>query len=159
MLSQPSLPQPVFNTWTISRLIKYQPKSNEKYMPFLHWISSFEGNSCKNLKDTATTDLLFLVVFIRRSFYISRYHFSKIFRTSFNIIWKIDFQHEFSIFNKLTQPPSFLPHPLNCQNVLSMTKAFCWCFLTTSPQPLLILKTATGGSISPPLWFFEKRIF
>ena len=31
-------------------------------------------------------DLLFLVVFI--SFYISRYHFSQVFRTSFNIIWK-----------------------------------------------------------------------
>ena len=105
------LPQPVLNAWTISRLIKYQPKSNEKYMPFLHWISSFEGNSCKNLKDTATTDLSFLIVFIRRSFYISRYHFSKIFRTSFNIIWKIDFQHEFSIFNKSTQATSSSPSP------------------------------------------------
>ena len=31
-------------------------------------------------------DLLFLLVFI--SFYISRYHFSQVFRTSFNIIWE-----------------------------------------------------------------------
>ena len=31
-------------------------------------------------------DLLFLIAFI--SFYISRYHFSQIFRTSFNIIIK-----------------------------------------------------------------------
>ena len=28
---------------TISRLIEYQPKSNEKYMPFLHCISGFKG--------------------------------------------------------------------------------------------------------------------
>ena len=156
-----SFPQPVLNAWTISRLIKYQPKSNEKYMPFLHWME-FQVLKVILVKTwkIQPPDLLFLVVFIRRSFYISRYHFSKIFRTSFNIIWKIDFQHEFSIFNKLTQCPfSAPPHPLNSQNVLSMTKAFCWCSLTTSPQPLLILKTATGGSISPPLWFFEKRIF
>ena len=44
-------------------------------------------------------DLLFLVVFI--SFYISRYHFSQIFRTSFNIVWKKDFRHEFSILMRM----------------------------------------------------------
>ena len=116
-------------------MIKYQPKSNEKYMPLLHFTSSFEGNSCINLKDTATTDLLFLVVFIRRGFYISRCHFSKIFRTSFNIIWKIDFQHEFSIFNKLTllMLPYYLP--------------------TTCFNP----KTARGGgNLTPPLVVFRK---
>ena len=46
-------------------------------------------------------DLLFIVVFI--SFYISRYYFSQIFRTSFNIIWKKDFRHEFSFFNRFTK--------------------------------------------------------
>ena len=51
-------------------------------------------------------DLLFTVVLI--SFYISRYHFSQIFRTSFNIIWKTDFRHEFSFFHRFTNPP---PHP------------------------------------------------
>ena len=143
----------------ISRLIKYQAKSNEKYMPFLHWFSSFEGNSCKNLKDTATTDLLFLVVFIRRSFYISRYQFSKTFRSSFNIIWKINFQHEFSIFNKLNQAPSS-----QGQNVLSMTKDFLlmvpYYLPTTSSNPNK--RTARGRGVlnlPPPLWFFEKRIF
>ena len=59
---------------------------------------------------------LFLVVFI--SFYISRHHFSKVFGPSFSII------------------PS-PPRHLNGQNPLSLTKIFCWCFLTTSPQPLL----------------------
>ena len=117
------------------KIDKIPPKSNEKYMPFLQCISSFEGNSCKNLKDTATADLLFLVVFVRRSSYIWRYHFSKIFRTSFSIIWKANFQHQFSIFNKLTHPVPC--HPLNCQNLLSVTKVFCWCSLTTSLQPLL----------------------
>ena len=32
--------------WTISRWIEYQPKSYERYIPFLHCISSFEG-TCK----------------------------------------------------------------------------------------------------------------
>ena len=41
-------------------------------------------------------DLLFLADFI--SFYISRYHFSQVLRTSFNIIWKKDFCHKFSFF-------------------------------------------------------------
>ena len=104
------LPQPVLNAWTISRLIKYQPKSNEKYMPFLHLIE-FQVLKVILVKTwkIQPPDLLFLVVFIRRSFYISRYHFTKIFRTSFNILWKIiHFQLGFSSFNKLTQlsPPT-----------------------------------------------------
>ena len=45
-------------------------------------------------------DFLLLLVFI--SFYISRYHFSQIFRTSFKIIWKKDFRHEFSFLNRFT---------------------------------------------------------
>ena len=51
---------------------------------------------------TQSVDLLF-VVFM--SFYISRYHFSQAFRTSFNIIWKKDFRRKFSFFNGLTQNP------------------------------------------------------
>ena len=52
-------------------------------------------------------DFLFLVVFI--SFYISRHHFSQVFRTLFNIIWKKAFRYKFSFFNGFTQfllPPS-----------------------------------------------------
>ena len=62
-------------------------------------------------------DFLFFVVFI--SFYISRSHFSQIFRTSFNITWKRDFCHKFSFFNRFTQTA-----PLNGQNPLSVTKVF-----------------------------------
>ena len=69
-------------------------------------------------------DLLLLLVFI--SFYISRYHFSQIFRTSFNIISKNDICHEFSFFNEFIQTP----YPLNSQNPLSVTKVFCRCSLT-----------------------------
>ena len=49
-------------------------------------------------------DLLFLVVFI--SFYISRYHFSQFFRTSFRIIRKKDFRHEFSFLTDSCSNPS-----------------------------------------------------
>ena len=31
------------------KMDRNQPKSNEKYIPFLHCISSFEGTSYKNL--------------------------------------------------------------------------------------------------------------
>ena len=65
-------------------------------------------------------DLLFLVVFI--SFYISRYHFSQIFRNSFNIICKKDFRHELSF---LTDSLKFPLHSLNGQNPLRVTKVFC----------------------------------
>ena len=52
-------------------------------------------------------DLLFIVVL---HYFFSRYHFSQIFRTSFNIIWKNNFRQEFSFSNGLTNPPS--PPPL-----------------------------------------------
>ena len=48
-------------------------------------------------------DLLFLVAFI--SFCISKCHFSQVFRTSSNIIWKKNFRHKFSFFNRFTQTP------------------------------------------------------
>ena len=58
-------------------------------------------------------DLLFLV-FI--SFYISRYHFSQVFRTSFNIIWKKDFRRKFSFFNGFTETPiPPIPTPLTAK--------------------------------------------
>ena len=50
------------------------------------------------------SDLLFLVVFI--SFYISRYHFSQIFRTSFSIISKKDFLHKFSFLMDSLKDPT-----------------------------------------------------
>ena len=64
---------------------------------------------------------LFLVAFI--SFYISRYHFSQFFRTSFNINWKKDFLQKFSFFNGFTQAP---PTP-DGQNPLCVTNVFCRC--------------------------------
>ena len=65
----------------------------------------------------------FLLFYI--SFYITRHHFSQIFRTSFNIIWKKIFCLKFPLFNGFTQTP----YPLNGQNPLSVTKVFCWCSL------------------------------
>ena len=77
---------------------------------------------CSFVPTIQPLDILFLLFYI--SFYVSRYHFSQIFRTSFNIFWKKDFCHKFSFFNRFTPhpPPS---HPLNGQNPLSVTKVFC----------------------------------
>ena len=75
-------------------------------------------------------DLLFLVAFI--SFYISRYHFSQLFRNSFRIIRKKDFRQEFffqRIDSTLAPTPS-TPIPLNSQSPLSVTKVFCRCSLS-----------------------------
>ena len=76
----------------------------------------------KKICKIKSPDLLFFVVFI--SFYISRYHFSQIFRTSFCIIRKKDFRQEFSTDSL---KPSY---PLNSQNLLSIMKVFCQCSLT-----------------------------
>ena len=40
--------------------MKHQPKLNEKCMPSLHCMSSFEVTSCNNLKDTTTKFYIFL---------------------------------------------------------------------------------------------------
>ena len=45
----PSSSHPYCSKQTISKEIEYQPKSNEKNIPFLHCISSFEGTSYKSL--------------------------------------------------------------------------------------------------------------
>ena len=72
-----------------------------------------------------SVDLLFLIAFI--SFYISRYHFSQVFRTSFNIIWKKDFHPKFPLSMNSLKPP---PHLLNSQIPQSVTKVFCQFSLT-----------------------------
>ena len=62
-------------------------KLNEKYTPFgfLHCIQLLKVTSYKNCR-IQPLNLLFLLFCI--SFYICRYHFSPIFRNSFNIVWK-----------------------------------------------------------------------
>ena len=74
--------------------------------------------------------LLFLIVFF--SFYISRYHFSQIFRASFCIICKKDFCHKFSFLmdslKPQPSPPPPPPYPINSQNSLTVMKVFCQCF-------------------------------
>ena len=54
-----------------------QAKLKEKYMSFVHWISSFEGPSYTRIQDTASVPVpLFLVLLHHTRIYISRYHFS-----------------------------------------------------------------------------------
>ena len=75
-------------------------------------------------------DLLFLVVFI--SFYISRYHFSQVFRTSFNIIWKKDFLTNFPFLTASLKPPPPPPEqPKSAKHekvFLSMLHILPWFF-------------------------------
>ena len=66
--------------------------------------------------------LLFLVFFYITS-YISRYHFSLIFRASYNTIWKKDFCHEFPFFNGFTQPRHFFMK--GKQKISSLHKIIC----------------------------------
>ena len=70
---------------------------------------------------TQPLGLLFLVIFIY--FYINRYNFSQIFKTSFSDIWKKDFCDKFFLSNKVTQTLYRLKQTksANCdKNVLSM---------------------------------------
>ena len=75
-------------------------------------------------------DLLFSIAFI--SFYISRYHFfHKFLELHSTLSEKSIFIMNFPFLFRFTET---LPHPLNGQNPLSMTKAFCPCSLMLSCQ-------------------------
>ena len=82
----------VTNPLSLMDNIKYQPKSNEKYITFyisFQVLKVLPIQICK----IQSLYLWFLDVFI--SFYISIYNFSQIFSTSFNINWKKGFRHKF----------------------------------------------------------------
>ena len=53
---------------------------------------------------------IFYFLLFYTSLYISRHHFSQIFRTSLNIICKKGFRHKFSFFNVSTE--TIAPTPL-----------------------------------------------
>ena len=91
---------PVFNR-QYSGWMEGQPKIKWKVHAVLNCISSFEGTSCKNVQDTASSS--FISWCFTSAFYISRYNFLQLFRTSFNIIWKKCFVTNFPFFNSLTQ--------------------------------------------------------
>ena len=81
-------------------------------------------------------DFLLLVVFI--SFYISRYYFSQLFRTSFNITYlkKRFFVTNFLFLNGFTHShnPHPTPHPLNDEDSLSMGESFLSMLPKTESQ-------------------------
>ena len=84
---------------------EYQPKSKGKIYVQKRFVRYGHQIFC------------FLLFYI--SFYISRYHFPKNIKTSFNIIWK-------NIFQRIH---STSPHHFNSKNSLSMMKLFCQCSL------------------------------
>ena len=104
-------PPPLTRPPVLNRISRWIQNSNQnqvkKYTPFLHCISSFEGTKiCK-----MSHQILYFLLFYT-SLYISRHHFSQIFRTSLNIILKKDFHHKFSFFNRFITQASPL-HSLN----------------------------------------------
>ena len=84
---------------------------------FTLYFRFWEDNSVKSYK----MQLPVLLYFVLHQFlYQQRAFFLQLFRTSFNIIWKI-FCRKFFFLNWFT----LTPHLLNTQNVLSMIKVFC----------------------------------
>ena len=83
--------------------------------------------------------LLLLLLYI--SFYISRYHFSQLSRTSLNIISKKkthkNFCYKFVFLMDSFTPFPPPPSPLDDKNLLSVTKFFCWCSLNSKIGRLL----------------------
>ena len=112
-----NLSTPLFLTNNI-KLDEIQTKSKWKIQIVnLHCISSFEGSSF--IKICKIQPLLFSI-----GFYVSRYHYSQLFRTSINIICKKTFTLNFPF-----SMDSLKPSPPNGQNPLGVTNAFCWCSL------------------------------
>ena len=93
LLSAPP-PPPLFLTENINMNTIFGTKNTSPFHIIFQILKVF---LIKTERKIQPPDLLFIAVLI--SFYISRYHFSQIFRTSFNIIWKTDFRHEFSFFH------------------------------------------------------------
>ena len=130
---KPTPPPNLFLTDNI-KIDKIPSKVKWKIHALLHCISSFEGNSCKTLQIQPPQIFYFWLFLLRVAFTSA----DIIFQNFIELHWILSenhCQHEFSIFNKLTHHPK-RPHPVNGRNLLSVTKFFCWCSLTTSPQPL-----------------------
>ena len=109
--------------------MEYQAKSNEKYTPFLIVFKVLQV-TLTNICKISHQIFYFLLFYV--SFYISRYNFSQIIRTSFIVIWKKD----------SLKPP----HPLNGQNPLSVTKVFCRCSL------IVLFFRTRGSTVIPTNW-------
>ena len=82
---------------------KIPTKIKWKYMSLLHCISV--------IKICMISHQIFYFLLFLLAFTSSRYHFSQIFRTSFNI-WQKDFCHKFSFFNRFTQTTTPSPPTL-----------------------------------------------
>ena len=102
ILSVKQPPSPLQNLPAVNRQCQNGQDTNQNQMkntcPFHIVFQILKARLCK----IEPPYLLFLAVFI--SFYIIRYHFSQIFRTSLNIISKKDFRHEFSFYRIHSKP-------------------------------------------------------
>ena len=96
--NQKSPPNPLTDNIEIDRI---PAKIKWKYMSLLHRILMIKICMISN-------QIFYFLLFIFISFYISRYHFWQIFRTSFNI-WQKNFCHKLSFINGFTQIPAPFP--------------------------------------------------
>ena len=117
----------------MSSWVEYQANLNEKYMPVLHYISSFESNSYKKLHYRATSP------------FISRFTSADWLCASFqNFIlhyWKKKICHQFSFFNGFTQLlNNSFTYSHNSQNPISVKKCVFLCSVIQDHQTQLSKK-------------------
>ena len=109
-------------------------------VPYVHF--SMELTICQ----IQPPDLLFLVMFCI-SFYISRYHFPEILRSSFGISEK-KFCHRFLLFSRFTQPP-LLPPPTLPQRRKSTNMMKVSSYSVTVKHYTVYLKNPTANTLIP----------
>ena len=119
LLSQ--TPYPVLNRQYQNGWNIYQPKSNEKYMIFLHIVFQVLKvlliKICKNSHQIFYFQLFLLA-------FTDKYYFSQIFRDHSTLSKKKIFVMNFPCLTESLNPPSH-PHPFNSQYLLSMTRVLC----------------------------------
>ena len=98
--------------------MKPQAKLNEKYTHAWY------------MQDTANYQFFYFLFFLNQSLH-EQISFLQFFRTSFSIFCKKCWIYEKRNYHGFSclMNSSKHPHPLNHQNLLSVTKVFCWCSL------------------------------
>ena len=99
-------------------LTKIKWKIHTFFTLYFKFLRYFFKKNCKIQRHQLFYFFLFLLAFTSADF---------IFIKILEHIWKKCFHHQFFFINRFAQTTS---HPLNGQNLLRVTKVFCWCSLS-----------------------------